>query len=705
MNELTPRAPGALRQFRSLCGLWWRHLRRRPLRAGEAPKVSGTPALLLIGALTSGYITVILWQNVVRHVRVERANFAWHAAGILLFGFGTGLIKGSVRLHVRGTRNDVFLEPLPLRPLARLGLRLIDSIALLPISMVGALAAHWVLGTLGAASVFAALLGAVAFVSCFCLGMATTSWVRALGPPSAGRWCNYAGMALTALAMSLLVVPLGRFWTIPFDSLPARFVRAWIGPGSALPLLYGAALALGALGMYGVITAERFGIDQLEPQIRAPRALAKTRDRVALERVMMLRQGGVPLLIFCSLLALAALGCVVGLAFLNVLPRGETLSQVLSIATVLVVYLAALQVISQARRAARDDQQARPFLASLPMAPHQVLEGKTRALRMLVSPMLLALVLLAVASCIAGDGWRGYRILITSIALFVIIEGAVSISFLSTGLGVIGLGVSQGTGFSNQLLLLPLFATALAPNAWAATTSLIGVAAVTFEARRAAHLNVRWLDDPADDVARETTVWRALLAAAAFFAMQGVSFQILLLFEMPHGYAMSLAFASASVLLALLTWRSLARIERPRFLPNSSGAWLLGALAGTASGLAAREFAKLVPAPLGLELPEFSAREHVALGVMMIVLAPLVEEYFFRGWLQRAIASDLPAGKQTWAFALGALAFALAHFGTYGVPQLVLGLLSGWLFAKYRGLWPCILAHALHNTVVLLLDL
>ena len=49
------------------------------------------------------------------------------------------------------------------------------------------------------------------------------------------------------------------------------------------------------------------------------------------------------------------------------------------------------------------------------------------------------------------------------------------------------------------------------------------------------------------------------------------------------------------------------------------------------------------------------------------------------------------------------IAFALAHFGTYGVPQLVLGLMSGWLFAKSRGLWPSILAHALHNGLVLLL--
>jgi membrane protease YdiL (CAAX protease family) len=40
--------------------------------------------------------------------------------------------------------------------------------------------------------------------------------------------------------------------------------------------------------------------------------------------------------------------------------------------------------------------------------------------------------------------------------------------------------------------------------------------------------------------------------------------------------------------------------------------------------------------------------------------------------------------------------------GSYGVPQLVLGLCAGALYALGGGLWPAILAHAIHNGVVLL---
>jgi membrane protease YdiL (CAAX protease family) len=88
---------------------------------------------------------------------------------------------------------------------------------------------------------------------------------------------------------------------------------------------------------------------------------------------------------------------------------------------------------------------------------------------------------------------------------------------------------------------------------------------------------------------------------------------------------------------------------------------------------------------------------------VMISIAPLVEEYFFRGWLQQAIANDLPADKARWAFVIAALAFALAHFGSYGVPQFILGLVAGALFAASGGLWPGIVAHAIHNAVVVLL--
>jgi membrane protease YdiL (CAAX protease family) len=101
-----------------------------------------------------------------------------------------------------------------------------------------------------------------------------------------------------------------------------------------------------------------------------------------------------------------------------------------------------------------------------------------------------------------------------------------------------------------------------------------------------------------------------------------------------------------------------------------------------------------------LAMDSFSWSESAAVGIAVIVMAPIAEEYFFRGWLQAAIEHDLPPNRKRWAFALAALAFVMAHVGSYGVPQLFVGLVAGGLFAAGRGLGPAMIAHAVHNALV-----
>lgn len=697
--EAAQRTPAGFRQLRILLRLWWLQVRRRPLRVGEAPKLSGAPTFLLISLLSAGYLAMITWQSVARNVKEDPGRFTWHILGVLVLGFGTGVARSAGRLQVRGTRNDAFLDALPLRSFARLGLQFIDTFTFIPLTLTGVLAASDVRGTLSGASVFGALLGTFAFASFYVTGSATIAWVRAAGPASAGLWGGYVGLGLSVIAMLGTFIPLDRLWIGDDNTISARIASLWIGPQPAWGTLYLGFLVLALVSYRAYAAADRFGIDQMDPQMRAPKQSKQARSRFALERLMMLRQGG--------RLLIAAYAIMLGgaLYFLSTSGIGGAIkSSMLLLPTGLAVYMGALQTIGQAGRAARADQQARPFLATLPMAPHQVLDGKARALRLMLLPILLLLAILAFMGVLNRDGSSAYRIALSLIGMYALVDGAVSIAFLSTGIGVLGMGGAQSsTGYSTQILMLPLFATVLAPNDWSATTACIATLAVSFESVRAARMSVRWIDDPADDVERETTVWRALLAASAFFAMQALSYRILSLFGMRMGYTLALAFASSAVLLAVLTWRNDARIARPQFLPKQPVYWLLGALAGAASGLLAREFAKLIPQPTDAANIDFNGGELWAMAMMMTVAAPLVEEYFFRGWLQRAIAADLPADKKHWAFVLGASAFALAHFGTYGVPQLILGLLAGALFAKGGGLWPCIIAHALHNGVVLAL--
>ena len=82
------------------------------------------------------------------------------------------------------------------------------------------------------------------------------------------------------------------------------------------------------------------------------------------------------------------------------------------------------------------------------------------------------------------------------------------------------------------------------------------------------------------------------------------------------------------------------------------------------------------------------------LAALTLVLAPIVEEIFFRGWLQSAIEDDLAASRRWLAPLLSAFAFAAARPPLSFAPMLVLGLVCGAIYARSRSVAPCVLAHA-----------
>ncbi len=86
-----------------------------------------------------------------------------------------------------------------------------------------------------------------------------------------------------------------------------------------------------------------------------------------------------------------------------------------------------------------------------------------------------------------------------------------------------------------------------------------------------------------------------------------------------------------------------------------------------------------------------------AYGVMAVIFAPLAEEYLFRGLLLRALDREWGG----WKALLGSAAFfASCHPVSAWVPVGLLGLVCGVLFKKCGSLWPCVLAHAVYNLIV-----
>jgi membrane protease YdiL (CAAX protease family) len=95
---------------------------------------------------------------------------------------------------------------------------------------------------------------------------------------------------------------------------------------------------------------------------------------------------------------------------------------------------------------------------------------------------------------------------------------------------------------------------------------------------------------------------------------------------------------------------------------------------------------------------------HVALWLGAVVVAPLAEEFFFRGLLQTLFVKVL---RSRWmAILLASLVFGAVHFSqAHAVPALIaLGLLMGYAYERSGSLLPPVLIHAVFNLKTLVWD-
>jgi uncharacterized protein len=90
--------------------------------------------------------------------------------------------------------------------------------------------------------------------------------------------------------------------------------------------------------------------------------------------------------------------------------------------------------------------------------------------------------------------------------------------------------------------------------------------------------------------------------------------------------------------------------------------------------------------------------------VRAVLLVPILEELFWRGWLMRWIINNefwrVPLGAYSHpAFWLTALLFASEH-GPYWDVGLITGVLYNWWMVRTKSLGDCILAHAVTNAAL-----
>ncbi len=620
------------------------------------------------------------------------ATWAGIGAGLFVLATTFALELPSPRMPTQALKSEL-LELLPLSRFSKLLLTLAQGLLMLPLAVGLAITLH------GELSPEASLAGAVALGSgIFCsFALAGASLGKllklALSAYAASRvsWFSAVPM-LTGLLM--LQSGQARSW-LPRPFFGEALGEALLGERTWLvsAVVFGSAISFGAAFFW---LESRHELSEPVRPGSTRSGLSQGADMARLERLLSRREpGGLLQAPFITVMSALLIG-----SFAWKLPPGMGPRMVWNAAALITLQLVSSLGMQRATRSATRDTLARPLLGALPIAPRDTLTSKAHALRMtlLLVAAPLALMLLVVRREPTYWGELAWRLPAALSAVAIYASAAIYVAFLTAGLGAVRPRGGVFGSLESFLLAVPFASVLFAPGPGSALLSLVTLGALTFEARRAARGTIDWLDDPERE--HSTEVWKALVVFGGFQGAQLLTQQLALLFG--TWLSPSLQMLGAYTLSAVALWAMTQREQERGAPPLRLGLAPLGLALGAVSSGVAWAYLKILRPSLEDATPtSMSGVAELGFAVLAIVVAaPLVEERFFRGWLQPALESALGPHRR-WAPILSALAFAVAHPAYSFLPVLALGLLNGFAMQRFRSLSACVVAHAVHNAFAL----
>jgi len=108
------------------------------------------------------------------------------------------------------------------------------------------------------------------------------------------------------------------------------------------------------------------------------------------------------------------------------------------------------------------------------------------------------------------------------------------------------------------------------------------------------------------------------------------------------------------------------------------------------------------PITMWMETPDFMkellhqvSENRISSLIMIVILAPLLEELFCRGIILRGLLKHMSPLS---AILLSALIFGIIHMNPWqAIPAFLIGALMGWIYWKTRSLWATIFIHFVNN--------
>ena len=301
--------------------------------------------------------------------------------------------------------------------------------------------------------------------------------------------------------------------------------------------------------------------------------------------------------------------------------------------------------------------------------------------------------------------------------------GAVIYAFVATSIGALGTNALETEPTRRVqvsmvylfMLLASMFTYALyAPSWWTKLAQVVLSSLLAFALLQKVRDHTPYLLDPNAEPPPSIAVADGVIAALAFFVLQGLLGLLFGAMGYSPGASLLFAFAGAGVLAAtgivLVFWQSrLPHLFQSLGLRAPEQGWLRAIFTGLVGGIVGSAVASgyLLVVQRVTFLREL--RDHTVslagsnasvlpwLAVLAILAAPVFEELIFRGVLFSGFRRSL--GPVRAAFASAAV-FAIVHPPIAAAPVFVLGLIAAAAYHRSRSLVTPMIVHATYNALV-----
>ncbi len=162
----------------------------------------------------------------------------------------------------------------------------------------------------------------------------------------------------------------------------------------------------------------------------------------------------------------------------------------------------------------------------------------------------------------------------------------------------------------------------------------------------------------------------------------------------------------------LITYSFIVGRKETKIVYNFRWKWIpVGVLAATilyVLFLAGDYFSSLIFDFAGRQIDNIYATKsqsgQIFIGLALFLLIGPAEEIFWRGFAQHHLSLDYG---ETRGFLITAVVYTFVHIWSFNfiliMAALICGLFWGWLYKKYKSIWPCIISHAIWDVVIFII--